>query len=149
MPHQSWHTATADDEGGMASTDDQPHSPRAKRSAPPANPRPTPQQAGTREAEAAPKEPAKEGNSREQRMPAAKLETFAGQGASVESFLAKFESHAAYFGWSEKDRVFQLKNSLTGTAAQALLTGGENATSAGLNTILHSRHGSKLQTARF
>jgi len=82
-------------------------------------------------------------------MPAAKLETFAGQGASVESFLAKFESHAAYFGWSEKDRVFQLKNSLTGTAAQALWTGGGNATSAGLITILHNRHGSKLQTARF
>jgi len=82
-------------------------------------------------------------------MPAAKLETFAGQGASVEAFLAKFESHATYFGWSERDRVFQLKNSLTGTAAQALWTGVENATSAGLITILHSRHGSKLQTARF
>jgi len=53
-------------------------------------------------------------------MPAAKLETFAGQGASVEAFLAKFESHATYFEWGERDRVFQLKNSLTGTAAQAL-----------------------------
>jgi len=101
-----------------------------------------------RETEVAAEEPAKE-SSRQQRMPAAKLETFAGQGASVEAFLAKFESHATYFSWSERDRVFQLKNSLTGTAAQALWTGGENATSAGLITILHSRHGSKLQTARF
>jgi len=83
------------------------------------------------------------------RKPAAKLESCAGQGASVESFLAKFESHAKYFRWSEQDRVFQLKNSLTGTVAQALWTGGENATSAELIKLLHSRHGSKQQTERF
>jgi len=39
------------------------------------------------------------------RKPAAKLESYAGQGASLESFLAKFESHAKYFGWSEQDSV--------------------------------------------
>jgi len=48
MPHQSWHTATADDEEGMANTDNQPHTPRATHSAPSASPLPTPQQAGTR-----------------------------------------------------------------------------------------------------
>jgi len=83
------------------------------------------------------------------RKPATKLESYAGQEASVESFLAKFESHAKYFKWSEQDRVLQLKNSLTGTAAQALWTGGENATSAELIKLLHSRHGSKQQTERF
>jgi len=57
------------------------------------------------------------------------MESHAGQGASVESFLAKFESHATYFCWSKQDTRFQLKNSLTGTAAQALWTGGELATS--------------------
>jgi len=67
----------------------------------------------------------------------------------MESFLAKFESHATYFRQSEQDRVFQLKNSLTGTAAQALWTGGEHSTSAELIKILHSRHGSKQQTERF
>jgi len=45
--------------------------------------------------------------------------------------------------------VFQLKNSLTGTAAQALWTGGENAMFEELIKILHSRHGSKQQTERF
>jgi len=61
------------------------------------------------------------------RKPAAKLESYAGQGASVESFLDKlFESHAKYFRWSEQDKVFQLKNSLTRTTAQALWTGGQN-----------------------
>jgi len=113
MPHLTWHTATTDDE--EPNTDDPPPTPRATRSAPSATKRQTPQQA----AEATLEEPVKGSNSR-QRMPAAKLETFAGQGASVESFLAKFESHAAYFGCIERDRVFQLKNSLTGTAAQAL-----------------------------
>jgi len=99
-----------------------------------------------------PDEPAEEatGNDDKPRKPTAKwLETFAGQGASVESFLAKFESHAKYYKWSEQDRLFQLKNSLTGTAAQALWTGGENAVSAELIKLLHSRHGGKLQTERF
>jgi len=149
MPHLPWHTVTADDEEGMANGDDQPRTHKATRSAPLATKRSIPQQAGTRGDNEAAELPFKEGTSRQQRMPAAKLETFAGQGASVESFLAKFESHAAYVSWSEKDRLFQLKNSLTGTAAQALWTGGEHATSAGLITILHSQHGSKLQTARF
>jgi len=62
------------------------------------------------------------------RKPAAKLERYGGQGASVEAFIAQFETHAKYFQWKEEYRVFQLKNSLTGTAAQALWTGGENAT---------------------
>jgi len=89
------------------------------------------------------------GHDDKQRKPAAKLKKYVGQGASVESFLAKFESHAKYVKWSEQDRVFQLKNSLTGTAAQALWTGGENATSAELIQLLHSRHGGKLHTKRF
>jgi len=85
----------------------------------------------------------------QRRKPAAKLERYGGQGASVESFIAQFETHTKYFQWKEEDRVFQLKNSLTGTAAQALWTGGENATSAELIQLLHSRHGGKCQTERF
>jgi len=88
-------------------------------------------------------------NDRARKPAANRLETYARQGASVESFIAKFESHAKYYKWSEQDRVFQLKNSLTRTAAQALWTGGENATSSELIKLLHSRHGSKLQTERW
>jgi len=50
-----------------------------------------------------PDEPAEEatGNYDKPRKPAAnQLETYAGQGASVESFIAKFESHAKYYKWS-------------------------------------------------
>jgi len=89
------------------------------------------------------------GNDDTKQKPAAKLESYAGQGASLESFIAQFKSHAKYFKWTEQDRVFQLKNSLTGIAAQALWTGGEHATSAELIQILHSRHGGKLQTECF
>jgi len=60
------------------------------------------------------------GNNDKKRKPAAKLERYAGQGASVESFIAQFESHAKYFQWTKQDKVFQLKNILTGIAAQAL-----------------------------
>jgi len=89
------------------------------------------------------------GNNDKKRKPAAKLERYTGQGASVESFIAQFECHAKYFQWTKQDRVFQLKISLTGITAQALWTGGEHATSAELIQILHSRHGGKLQTERF
>jgi len=56
-----------------------------------------------------PDEPAEEaiGDNDKARKPAAnRLETYAGQGASVEFFIAKFESHAKYYKWSEQDRVF-------------------------------------------
>jgi len=85
----------------------------------------------------------------QKRKPAAKLERYAGQGASVESFITQFETHAKYFQWNEQDRVFQLKNRFTGTAAQALWTGGENATSPELIQLLHNRHGKKRQTEQF
>jgi len=116
QPPPIWQTATADH---MERNDDPPRDPKVPRSTPPATQWSTPQPVAQRETEVALAEPARV-NIRQQRMPAAKLETFAGQGASVEAFLANFESHATYFGWSERDRVFQLKNSLTGTAAQAL-----------------------------
>jgi len=67
----------------------------------------------------------------------------------VESFLAQFETHSKYFQWKEEDRVFQLKNSLTGIAAQTIWTGDEKATSAELIQLLHSRHCGKSQTQRF
>jgi len=77
-----------------------------------------------------------------------KLESFAGNGASLEVFLAKFEEHSRYFQWGENDRVFQLKNSLTGTAAMVLWVGGANTTSE-LIALLKDQHGTKNQLERF
>jgi len=88
----------ATDRPKTASNDDPLRSPRAISSATPVTPRPTPHPAGPREVEAAPEEPARKDNSRHHKMPAAKLETFAGQGASVEAFLAKFESYLLRVG---------------------------------------------------
>jgi len=79
----------------------------------------------------------------------AKLEAYAGQGASLEAFLAKFESHSRYFGWTEEDRLFQLPNSLTGTAATVLWAGGAQDSSAELIGLLKDQHGSDNQTERF
>jgi len=121
-PHPAGHNTSADHDEGMGNSDP-PRGPTATHRAPPATQQPTPPPMGVREAEIAPEEPTMKRDRRRQRMPAAKLETFAGQGAFVEAFLAKFTSHATYFGWTERDRVFQLKNSLTGTAAQALWAG--------------------------
>jgi len=78
-----------------------------------------------------------------------KLESFAGNGASIEAFLAKFEEHSRYFQWGEDDRVFQLKNSLTGTAATVLWVGGANATTSELIALLKDQHGTENQLERF
>jgi len=95
MPHPAWHTATADKK---ARTSDPPCGSRAARSTPTVTQRPIPPPAETREEQVIPEE--QPDNSRQRRMPAAKLETFAGQGASVEAFLAKFEGHALGHGWN-------------------------------------------------
>jgi len=87
---------------------------------------------------------------RKQKTPMAKLEAYAGQGASLEAFLAKFESHSRYFGWTEEHRLFQLQNRLTGTAATVLWGGGgAQDSSAELIRLLKDQHGSVNQTERF
>jgi len=86
---------------------------------------------------------------RKQKTPMAKLEAYASQGASLEAFFAKFESHSRYFGWTEEDRLFQLQNSLTGTAAKVLWAGGAQDSSAELIGLLKDQHGSDNQTERF
>jgi len=78
-----------------------------------------------------------------------KLETYAGQGASLEAFLQKYEVHSRYLKWDEDDRIFHLKNSLTGPAATVLWAGGSHATAAELITLLKNRHGTQNQLERF
>jgi len=86
---------------------------------------------------------------RKQKTPMAKLEAYAGQGASLEAFLAKFETHSRYFGWTEENRLFQLQNSLTGTAATVLWAGGAQNSSAEIIDLLKDQHGSDNQKERF
>jgi len=68
-----------------------------------------------------------------------KLESYAGQGASLEAFLAKYEEHSRYHGWNDDDRVFHLKNCLTGTAATVLWAGGIHSTATQLIALLKNQ----------
>jgi len=86
-----------------ADADDLLRGPGATHSEPSATPQPAAPPPGACAVEAVPEVPVRKDRGRHTKMPAAKLETFAGQGASVEAFLAKFESHATYFEWDERD----------------------------------------------
>jgi len=81
------------------------------------------------------------------RKTATKPESYSGPWASLEApkILAKFEKHAAYFEWTE-DRLFQLLNSLTGTAATVFWAGGKQATSTEIIQLLKDQHGSDNQS---
>jgi len=83
------------------------------------------------------------------KTPMAKLETYASQGWSFEAFLAKFDSHSSYFGWSEKVRVLQLQNSLTVTAATVLWASVIQNNLADLIRLHKDHHDSDNQTERF
>jgi len=78
-----------------------------------------------------------------------KLESYTGQGASLEAFLAKYEEHSRYYRWNDDDRVFHLKNCLTGTAATVLWAGGTHATATQLIALLKNQHGTDNQLERF
>jgi len=78
-----------------------------------------------------------------------KLESYAGQGASFDAFLEKYEEHSRYYKWNDDDRVFHLKNCLTGTAATDLWAGGKKATATQLIALLQNRHGTANQFERF
>jgi len=69
-----------------------------------------------------------------------KLENYAGQGASLEAFLAKYEEHSRYYEWNDDDRVFHIKNCLTGTAATVLWASGIHATATQLIAFLMNQH---------
>jgi len=68
---------------------------------------------------------------------------------TLEAFLSKFESHSRYFGWTGVDRLFQLQNSLTGTAATVLWAGHAQNSSAELLSLRNDQHSSDHQTERF
>ena len=41
-------------------------------------------------------------------------------GTYLQTFLARFENCAEYFGWNDADKLFQLRASLIGAAGQIL-----------------------------
>ena len=77
-----------------------------------------------------------------------KLSKFDGNG-SLETFPVKFENHAGYFNWSDRDRLFHLKNCLEGAAGQILWNVDPTVSFTELVRILRNRFGSEQQAERF
>jgi len=89
-------------------------------------------------------------DARPKRLHSIKLENYAGHGVSFEAFLAsKYEKHSRYYKWNDDDRVFHLKNCLTGPAVTVLRAGGKHATATQLIAFLQNRHGTENQLERF
>ena len=85
------------------------------------------------------------------RMPsaaAAKLPVFNGE-TSWEAFILKFENCAGYYGWTEKDRRFQIRNALEGVACHALSGVPADTDSADIIRTLRQRYGIEHQSERF
>jgi len=78
-----------------------------------------------------------------------KLESYAGQGASFAAFLENYKEHSRYYQWNDDDRIFHLKNCLTGTAATVLWAGGKKDKATQLIALLQNQHGTANQLERF
>jgi len=83
-----------------------------------------------------------ESGARPKRHPV-KLENYAGQRASFEAFLAKYEEHLRYYRWNDDDRVFHPKNCLIGTAAIIFWAGTQ------LIALLKNQNGTENQLELF
>jgi hypothetical protein len=68
---------------------------------------------------------------------------------SLETSLARFQNCAQYFEWNEKDKVFHLRASLTGTAGQTLWTNTAQLSTTSLIDLLRTRFGNENQAERF
>ena len=77
-----------------------------------------------------------------------KLMTYDGTG-SLETFLAKFSSLAAYMRWDDTDRYYHLCASLDGIAGQVLWDAGPQPTVADVISLLRTRFGNELHAERF
>jgi hypothetical protein len=79
-----------------------------------------------------------------------KLPPYDGVTEPLETFLARFENFSSYFCWNEGDRLFHLKNTLTGSVGTILWDNGfPIKNSSDLIRILKSRYGSDHQMERF
>jgi len=80
--------------------------------------------------------------------PVPPLPSFSGDG-SVDDFVARFQNHAKHCGWTEEERLFHLRNSLQGVAAQVLWRLADTARSDDVLSRLKTRFGQPHQELRF
>ena len=78
----------------------------------------------------------------------AKLGTYNGS-TCLETFLARFNNCARYFGWNFEDQLLQLCASLEGPAGQVLWDGENQNTVGGVMQFLRNRFGAINQAERF
>ena len=78
----------------------------------------------------------------------AKLGSYDGS-TCLQTFLARFENCAEYFGWNDADKLFQLHASLIGAAGQILWDAGKQWTVIRVVALLEARFGSENQAKRF
>jgi len=83
-----------------------------------------------------------------QRYPLPPLPNFSGE-SSVDEFIARFRNHAAHCQWDEEERLFYLRNSLQGVAAQVIWRLSESAKSNEVLDRLQIRFGQAHQEQRF
>ena len=76
------------------------------------------------------------------------LGTFNGK-SDLETFLSRFENCSEYFGWNEKDKLFQLKNSLIEAAGFVVSEIGPGAKLCEIIQLLKLRFGNENQMERF
>ena len=76
------------------------------------------------------------------------LGTFNGK-SDLETFLSRFENCSEYFGWNEKDKLFQLKNSLIEAAGFVVSEIGSCAKLCEIIQLLKLRFGNENQMERF
>src|SRR6266516_1423972 len=68
-----------------------------------------------------------------------------------ETFMARYETFASYYQWSDSDKIFQLRSSMGLTAGSVLWDSGDfsRSTAAELITLLKNRFGSGNQKERY
>jgi hypothetical protein len=84
----------------------------------------------------------------EGRLTTVRLGAFDGTHVPLETYLAKLKNCAAYYGWSEIDRVCHLKASLEGNAASFLWELPADCSEQLLPDRLQSRFGDREQIER-
>src|SRR6266516_4914561 len=81
----------------------------------------------------------------------AKLAPYEKDKELFETFMARYENFASYYQFSDKDKIFHLRNSMGLTAGSALWDSGNFSypSAAELITLLQNRFGSGNQKERF
>ena len=66
----------------------------------------------------------------------------------LQTFLARFENCAEYFGWDDADKLFQLRASLIGSVGQILWDAGKQSMVSRVVALLKARFSSENQAER-